>query len=102
MFHDTNSDYPRQWTYAVNCSNRDECWIEGPHEPTEEAAAQRWNTRTPATWQPIKSPEYRIKSYGATAFIVGDTLSVQMDMGREQLIVLPNNIRLCRKEESST
>lgn len=51
------------------------------------------------TWQPIKSPEYRIRSYGAIAFVSGEVLSVQNDMQRQQTIILPDNIRLCRLQD---
>lgn len=45
LYHDQSSDYPCNWTYAVQCTDRDNCWIQGGNFKTEQEAIAAWNKR---------------------------------------------------------
>lgn len=45
LFHDTSSDYERNWYWVGQCSDHVNCWIEGATASTAENAAQHWNRR---------------------------------------------------------
>lgn len=44
IYHDTSSDYERQWTYTVRCPNQD-CGCDFGHYDTIPQVAQKWNKR---------------------------------------------------------
>lgn len=45
LHHDTQSDYPRHWAYAVMCTDLDACSAEGLHDATADEAITWWNRR---------------------------------------------------------
>lgn len=54
LFHDTSSDYERQWTWGVICENDDECIGGGGYFAAKDGAIAAWNRRVTVTTNNFK------------------------------------------------
>lgn len=79
LFHDTHSDYERHWDYRVQCSDHDNCWIEGPRHNEKDEAIRLWNRRARIDICLPDGEGYRMR---------GDRLKVQIDGNAGDLAIV--------------